>query len=154
MFGFEPRFEYLFSVNVQLRPAEVIGPVPEGIRANFYFTGGSFEGPKVRGTIRPVGGDWFTMRPDGVGCLDIRATAETADGALIYAAYTGLTDAGEDGYEHFARGELPPTFPLRVTPRFSTAHPAYRWLNRLQCVGIGEVDTQKLEIRYDIYALK
>lgn len=154
MFGFEPQLEYLFSMTVQLRPPEIIGPVPEGIRANFYIAGGSFDGPKGRGTIRPVGADWYTMRPDGVGCLDIRATAETDDGALIYATYTGLSDAGQDGYQHFARGELSPVIPLRVAPRFTSAHPNYLWLNRLQCVGIGEIDTQKLEVRYDIYALK
>jgi hypothetical protein len=34
------------------------------------------------------------------------------------------------------------------------AHPDYRWLDRLQCVGFGEVNVQRLEVRFDIYALK
>ncbi len=55
-------------------PPEVIGPVPEGIRANFYVTGGEISGPRLQGTVRPVGGDWLTVRTDGMGILDVRAT--------------------------------------------------------------------------------
>ncbi len=154
MFGFEPRLEYVFSLTCALQPPEVIGPLPEGIRANFYLAGGEIDGPKLHGKIRPVGADWFTMRSDGVGILDIRATFETDDGALVYAAYTGMTDAGQDGYERFLRQDLPPVLPLRIIPRYSTAHPNYQWLNRLQCVGFGEVNLQSLEVRFDIYALK
>lgn len=154
MFGFEPRLEHIFSYKVMLKPAEVIGPLPEGIRANFYLAGGEIDGPNLHGKIRPVGADWFTMRSDGVGILDIRATIETDDGALIYTAYTGVADAGEDSYERFLRHDLPPVQQLRVAPRYSTAHPNYRWLNRLQCVGFGEVNVQQMEVRFDIYALK
>jgi len=154
MFGFEPRMEHVFSFNVMLKPPEVIGPLPEGIRANAYHAGGEIDGPKIHGKVLPVGGDWLTLRSDGVGILDIRATIETDDGALIYTAYTGVADAGEDGYERFLRQDLPPVLQLRTAPRYSTAHPDYRWLNRLQCVGFGEVNVQRLEVRFDIYALK
>jgi hypothetical protein len=137
-----------------LKPAEVIGPLPEGIRANFYVTSGEIDGPNLHGKIRPVGGDWLTIRSDGVAILDVRATIETEDGALIYTFYTGVTDAGEDGYERFLRQDLPPVLQLRIAPRYSTTHPNYLWLNRLQCVGFGECNMQQLEVRYDIYALK
>jgi hypothetical protein len=143
MFGFEPRLEYVFSLNVMLKPPEVIGPLPEGIRANLYIAGGEIDGPQLHGKIRPVGADWLTLRSDGVGILDIRATIETDDGALIYTAYTGVVDAGEDGYERFLRQDLPPVLQLRTAPRYSTTHPNYRWLNRLQCVGFGEVNAQR-----------
>lgn len=154
MFGFEPRLEHIFSFNVLLKPPEVIGPLPEGIRANAYNAGGEVDGPKIHGKILPVGGDWLTLRSDGVGILDIRATIATDDGALIYTACTGVTDAGEDGYERFLRQDLPPVLQTWIAPRYSTAHPDYRWLNRLQCVGFGEVNVQRLEVRFDIYALK
>ena len=154
MFGFEPRLEHVFSYNAMLKPAEVIGPLPEGIRANFYVTSGEIDGPNLHGKIRPVGGDWLTIRSDGVAILDVRATIETEDGALIYTFYTGVTDAGEDGYERFLRQDLPPVLQLRTAARYSTTHPNYLWLNRLQCVGFGECNMQQLEVRYDIYALK
>ena len=146
--------EHLFSYTVTLEPPEVIGPVPEGIRSNFYVTGGEATGPRVRGKVRAAGGDWATLRTDGVVILDVRATIETGDEALIYVSYTGVGDLGEDGYERFLRGDLPGSVPVRTAPRFLTAHPGYEWLNRLQCLGVGEVNLESLEVAYDVYAVR
>jgi hypothetical protein len=152
----EYRLEHLFSYSATLaNPPEVIGPVPEGIRVNFYVTGGEVSGPKVRGKLRPVGGDWLTIRADGVGILDVRATIETHDGALIYVVYAGVVDMGEDGYQKFLRGEpLPSGLAIRTAPRCHTAHPDYKWLNRLQCVGVGQAVLERSEVRYDVYAVR
>ena len=151
---FPYRMEHVFSYVVRLKnPPEIIGSVPGGIRANFYVLGGEISGPKLRGTIRPVGGDWLTVRTDGVGILDVRATLESHDGALIETAYTGVADMGVDGFQKFLNQELPTVLQLRVAPQFRTAHAAYEWLNRVQCVGIGQVDMGPLEVSYDIYAL-
>ena len=125
-----------FSYTVSLDPPEVIGPVPEGIRANFYFGSGEVSGPKVQGKVRPEGGDWLTVRTDGVAVLDVRATFEVGEEALVHTAFTGVGDLGADGYERFLRGDLPPTVALHVTPRFLTAHPDFVWLNRLQGLGV------------------
>lgn len=147
--------EHLFTYSATLQaPPESIGPVPEGIRATFYVTGGELLGPKLRGRVRPVGADWGLMRRDGVFTLDVRATLETDDGALIYAHYHGLGDMGADGYEKFAAGALPPRLPLRTTPVFRTAHPQYQWLHRLLCVGIGEANLETFTVQYDVYALR
>jgi hypothetical protein len=133
---------------------EVIGPVPTGLRVNFYSAGGQVTGPRVRGSVRAVGGDWFTVRPDGIASLSVRTTFETHDGALIDVRYGGVADLGDDGHARFLRGELPEVVRLRTRPRFLTAHPDYRWLNRLFCVGIGEYDTAASEARYDVYAIR
>lgn len=151
---FEYRMEYLFSYSATLTPPEVIGPVPEGIRANFYVTGGSADGPKLRGTLLPVGGDWLTLRRDGIAVLDVKATLRTHDDALIDLAYSGVGDLGVDGYERFVRGELPAKMALRTGPRFRSAHPDYQWLNRLHCVGVGEVQFDRSEVSYDVYAVR
>ena len=149
------RLEHVFSFTATVAsPLEVIGPVPEGVRVNVYCTGGEVSGPKVHGRLRPVGGDWLTIRTDGVAILDVRITIETHDGALIYVTYTGVIDFGEDGYQKFLQQALPPTAPIRVAPRFLTAHPNYQWLNRLQCLGIGETDVEHNEVRYDVYAVR
>jgi len=150
MFAYE--VDYLCSYNATLRP-EIIGPVAEGLRINFHVTGGEVNGPRLRGILRPVGGDWLTLRTDGVGILDVRATIETHDQALIHVAYTGACDLGENGYEAFINNALPPSAPLRTAPRFQTAHPDYRWLNRVQCFNVGEVDLRRFEVHYDVYAL-
>jgi Protein of unknown function (DUF3237) len=151
---FDYCLDHLFSFTATLTSPEVIGPISEGIRANSYITGGEVGGANMQGKFRPVGGDWFTLRKDGVAILDVRATIETHDGALIYASYSGVGDLGENGYDKFLKGELPKTLPLRIAPRFQTAHPAYAWLNRLQCLGIGEVNLEHSNASYDVYALR
>ncbi|HZR33902.1 MAG TPA: DUF3237 domain-containing protein [Nevskia sp.] len=150
----EYRMEHLFSYNAGLRPPEVIAPLPEGARATFHITGGTIRGRRLNGRLQAAGADWFLLRRDGVGQLDVRATLESDDGALIYASYPGLADFGEDGYERFLRGELPKTVKLRTTPTLRTAHPDYQWLHRLLCVGVGEADLEKLEVSYDVYAVR
>ena len=147
--------EHLFSYTGTLAPSqEVIGPIAEGIRVTFYSTGGDIVGPAVRGRVRPVGGDWMTVRRDGIAVLDVRTTFETDDGALILVTYGGLADLGPDGYDRFLRGDLPPTVPLRISPKFSTSHPAYAWLNRIHSLGVGEYRAASNAASYDVYAVK
>ena len=120
---FDYSLEHLFSYEVSLERPQMIGEIPEGIRAIFYVTKGEVTGPKLRGRILPGGGDWLTVRTDGVGILDVRGTLESDDGALIYMAYTGVGDLGEDGYQKFLRGELPASVKLRVAPPFPHVTP-------------------------------
>jgi len=91
----------------------------------FPISGGSFEGERLRGKVLAGGGDWVTVKPDGTFELDLRATLETDDGALIHLTFTGVRD-DENHY-------------FRTLPRFETAAPQYAFLNRLLAVGIGEI---------------
>lgn len=148
------QIDHIFSYRAQLQPPEVLGAMPGGVRVNFTIIGGEFSGPKLRGAVHPVGADFFTLRPDGVGILDVRACLKTHDGALIDVAYQGVGDLGEGGYEKFLAGELPPKLQLRTAPRMLCAHPDYLWVNRLQCMSIGYIDMQTVEVFYDVYALR
>jgi len=153
MFNHPYQLEHIFSFGATLT-SEAIGPVAEGIRVNFYSQGGEVTGPKLQGQCRAVGGDWLTLRTDGIGMLDVRTTLESHDGALIAISYCGVADLGMDGYQRFAEGKLPARAKLHVVPRLQTAHPGYAWLNRVQCVGIGEVDVGRSFVSYDVYALR
>jgi hypothetical protein len=146
--------EHLFSYNAKLKPPELMAPLPEGARATFWILGGTVHGPRLKGKMHAAGADWFLLRRDGVGQLDVRGTLESEDGALIQVSYPGLGDLGEDGYERFMRGELPRKLKLRTTPTLRTAHPDYQWLHRLLCVGVGEADLEAFEVSYDIYAVR
>jgi len=132
----------------------MIGPTPEGLRVNVYVTSGEVFGPKLRGRFRPVGGDWLLIRPDGIGVLDVRATMELDDGALVYTTYGGVAELGPNGYAQFMQGKPPVSADLKIVPRYHTSHADYIWLNRLQCVGIGVVDIEHLRVSYDIYAIR
>lgn len=147
--------EHLFAYTARLHaPPEVIGPVPEGLRINFYIAGGELLGPRLRGQMLGVGCDYALLRRDGVLELDVRGNFQTADGALIDAQYRGLGDLGPDGYERFLAGQLPPRLLLCTRPVLRTAHPDYQWLHRLLCVGVGVADLQSFTVSYDVYALR
>lgn len=148
------KLEHLFSYTGMLAAPEVIGPLPEGLRVNFYSTGGEITGPRVRGKLRPVGGDWVTVRRDGVALLDVRTTFETDDEVPILVMYQGVLDFGVDGYEKFANGDLPSIARIRISPRFSTSHPEYAWMNRVHCLGIGAYRVETNSATYDVYAVQ
>ncbi|MBX3276728.1 MAG: DUF3237 domain-containing protein [Acidobacteria bacterium] len=151
---FPYNLEYLFSYTADLEKIpEVIGQTPDGILINFYVTGGTISGPKLSGTLTHGGGDWYTLREDGVGISNVRATFQTDDGALIYTDYIGIMDLGPDGAANFAKGQVANIVPLKTTPRYHTAHPQYAWLNRLQCLGVGQVDHTAMTVSYDVYAV-
>lgn len=147
--------EHLFAYTARLHaPPEVIGPVPEGLRINFYIAGGELLGPRLRGRMLGVGADYSLLRRDGVLELDVRGNFQTDDGALIDVQYRGLGDLGADGYEQFLAGQLPPRLALHTRPVLRTAHPDYQWLHRPFCVGVGEADLQSFTVSYDVYALR
>ena len=146
--------DHIFSYTGALAPPEIIGESPEGLRVNFYSTGGEITGPRLRGVVRAVGGDWMTVRRDGVACLNVRTTFETHDQAVILVTYEGVIDLGEHGYQAFLSGELPELARLRIAPRFVTSHPEYSWLNRLFCFAAGEYRASTNVATYDVYAVR
>jgi Protein of unknown function (DUF3237) len=146
--GYEMTF--LATLTASLRP-EILGSTPEGYRVDFYIQGGRVIGPRVDAVLRPRGGDWMRIRPDGIGIVDIRATWETREGVLILDEAGGVFDLGRDGYAKAAAGRFSGTAPLYVTPRWSTGHPDWQWLTRCQGFGIGQVIMDALEVQCDIY---
>jgi hypothetical protein len=151
---FEYKMDHIMPYNATLTALEVIGEVPQGIRVNFYVIGGNIAGPKVVGKLRPVGADWLTLRQDDIGVLDVKATAETNDGALLNIVYSGIIDLGPAGYRDFLDDKpLASGTAIRINPKVSTSHPNYLWLNRLHCVGLGGDFLERSEVAYDVYAV-
>jgi Protein of unknown function (DUF3237) len=150
--------EHLFSYTATIGAPQMIGAAVHGLRANFDVTGGTVVGPRLNGTILPVGGDWLLMRPDGVVEIDVRITIRTDDDVLINMSYTGNADMGLDGFQQFASGQAPALgTPLRTFPKFQTGSEKYAWLNRLAMVGIGEAHVNfagQSKLLFDVYAVK
>ena len=86
----EVRTQFLFTMRLLVGPQmQMLGRTPFGDRRIAQVTGGSFEGPRLRGAVMPGGGDWILLRPDGVLQLDVRLTLQTEDQQLIYMTYRG-----------------------------------------------------------------
>jgi hypothetical protein len=147
-FGYELAF--MGALTVQLR-AEVLGHTPQGFRINFFVVQGEAHGPRLNGKVRPEGGDWMCIRPDGVGEVDIKITYETPDGALLLEQSGGIFDIGEQGYQDVIRGVYRGAPPFFATPIYVTSDPRWAWINKLQCFGIGRVVMNELRVECDIY---
>ncbi len=152
---YTPRLERLVHVRVALaREPELIGQTPAGYVINWPPASGTLDGPAFRATV-VVGGEHQTIvRSDGVGLLRVSVTVRTHDGALIAVKYDGTVDYGEDWAGRLAAGRWPAVLPVRSYVRLLTSHPTYRWLNRLDCVGVGEVRPPEWLYAYDMYALR
>ncbi len=131
----------LMTMHVKVGALLNIGAVPYGTRRTAPLGGGTFEGPRLRGTILPGGSaDWQLLRSDGVLEMDLRFTLRTDDGALISMRSFGLRHGPPEVIAAIGRGEPvdPSTYYFRTMPRFKTAHPAYVFLNRLIAVASGD----------------
>lgn len=132
--------EYLFTITANTANNTMIQGAPQGTRLIVAVTGGTFEGPKLKGTIDAPGGDWLTMRADGSAKLDVRLSLKTDDGAVILMTYNGI-GVNRDG-----------SFSIRTAPQFETGDERYSWLNNVQGVGIGAPGPGT--VTYQIYALQ
>jgi hypothetical protein len=131
--------EFLMSLQVITGAPQKIGAVPCGTRTTVPITGGTFDGPRLRGKVIG-GGDWTLLRPDGVLELDLRATLETDDGALIDLRSFGYRHGPADVIAALGRGETvePSRYYFRTLPRFETGATKYAFLNRLLAVASGD----------------
>jgi steroid delta-isomerase-like uncharacterized protein len=147
-----PPMELLYTITMD---AEVhdIGMTPCGHRRVVVVKGGTFEGPKLKGTVLPGGGDWLVERADGSRALDVRITLRTDDAALIYAHYPGRFYCEPAVTQRLLRGD--PVDPsedyFRTAPFFETASPKYGWLNRIMAVGIGT--RAPTTVSYTVYVI-
>jgi hypothetical protein len=140
--------EHLFDMHVNLQPAQPI-PTPVGARMTFITTGGTIDGPKLRGEILPGGGDWLMAGSDGVGRVDVRATIRTHDGVLIHYEARGVIKIPADGLDRLAAGEALPfeqTY-VRTTPKFESADERYAWLSEVVAVAYNILSPNHIDYR-------
>ena len=133
--------QLLMVMQVKVSTVLNIGAVPHGARRTAPLAGGTFEGPRLRGTILPdSSADWQLFRSDGVLEMDLRATLRTDDDALISMSSFGLRHGPSEIIAAIGRGETvdPSTYYFRTMLRFETAHPGYSFLNRLIAVASGD----------------
>jgi hypothetical protein len=113
--------------------------------------------PKLNGKILPGGGDWGLVLDSTTFKLDVRATIETDDGAIIYASYGGYihTDAQKFALLLAGRGHevSPSDYYFRTNPVFETSSPKYAWLNHTLAIGVGRIPAAG-KVAYRVYAIK
>jgi len=125
------------DVHLDVSIPSMIPDGPAGTRVTVQVDGGTFTGPRLRGTVLGPSADWAVFRADGSIKLDVRNLLRTEDGADIYMGYSGI------GLDGGAR--------LRTAPLFETGDGRYAWLNTIQAVATGSSDGTVVD--YEVYAL-
>jgi Protein of unknown function (DUF3237) len=111
-----------------------------GSRLIVPVSGGTFTGPRLKGNVIPLGGDWITQRADGSRVLDVRILLQTDDGQKIYVSWRGIAYTPPGG-----------TFNARITPVFETTATKYTSLNNVVAIGVYRPDLGK--IAYRVYRI-
>lgn len=120
-----PGLEFAFEETVTLADAITPGETAIGGRNIIPITGGTFQGPRIKGTIMPGGWDWQLVRKDG--CLSIEADymLRTDDGAVINVVNKGVACRPADGKPR----------PVITQPVFEPPLGKYEWLGKSAFVG-------------------
>jgi hypothetical protein len=128
------------TLTVVVPPPQRLGAVPHGTRIIAPISGGTFEGPRLRGKVLAGGGDWTLLRSDGVLELDLRITLETDDGAPISMSSFGLRHGPPEVLAALGRGEPvdPSKYYFRTAARFETSAPQYAFLNQVIAIASGD----------------
>ena len=145
------QFEFLMKVAADVGELTSMGGGPLGERRVVAITGGSFEGPGLRGAVVPGGADWQIVRGDGAADIQARYTIESEAGARILVSSEGLRHGPSAVMERLARGDNvdPSLYYFRTVMRFETADPSVDWLNRILALARGQREANA--VRLDVY---
>ena len=117
-----PQLEFALQLRVTLGEAFSIDKTQHGRRTVIPITGGTFEGPLLKGTIINGGAD-YQLNAENRTELEAIYCIETDDGIYIHVRNRGIIANGKD-----ANGN--PTFYFRAAPQFEApADSRYGWLN-------------------------
>jgi hypothetical protein len=123
-----PQLEFVYEAAVGIAPLEDVGEVNSGRQRIIPITGGSFEGPNIRGKVIPGAADWNLVRNDGVTVVSASYFLRTEDGVYIKILNQGVNPALPPG--------APPSLRPRFTiPTFEAPKGRYDWLNKSVFVG-------------------
>lgn len=155
MSGAPPSLEHVTTF--QLVPTEAIdlGRAPTGRRRVGFVKSGSFDGPRLKGTV--VGGDdHYLIRADKVFDLDVRMVLKTEDDAHLTITWRALISGPLEVLRQL--GQDPPpaadTYYLRSAAFLESGDDRYAWVNQAVFVGsgqIGPVATGENGVVYQLY---
>jgi hypothetical protein len=123
-----PQLEFVYEAAVGIAPLEDVGEVSSGHQRIIPITGGSFEGPNIRGKVIAGAADWNLVRNDGVTVVSASYFLRTDDGVYIKILNQGVNPA-------LSPNAPPPSRPRFTVPSFEAPKGRYDWLNKSVFVG-------------------
>ena len=142
-----PQLEFAMQLRVTLGQAYGIDNTQHGRRTVIPITGGTFEGPHLRGTIVNGGAD-YQLNTETRTELEAIYCIKTDDGTYIHVRNRGIIANGKD-----ANGN--PSFYFRAAPQFEApADSPYGWLNNALFVCAPEWSTSFQGIILNVWQVK
>jgi hypothetical protein len=148
--GTAPALRFAFAIKARVGPIQDLGQTARGHRRIIDILGGEVHGPRLAGEILAGGADWQIVRPDGTIEVVARYTIRSRTGALVYVQNEGLRVASPEILARMSRGELVPydSYHFRTAPRFETAEPSLKALERATFVCIASRTTDRVVIGF------
>ena len=143
--------KFLMSVAADVGEPMSMGGGPLGERRVVAVTGGTFEGPQLRGTVVPGGADWQIVRPRRAHTMRAKrcGTLRMPDRVV------------SQGYRHgppevlaaLGRGEEVPAekYFFRTVMRFETGAAGLQWLNRT--IAVASAQRKARQVLLSVYQL-
>jgi hypothetical protein len=147
--------EFLFRMVLHAGAPQMSAPGRDGELRVIPVTGGTFEGPSLKGELIPgTTADWLRVEPDGTAHMDVRLVMRTDQGQTFYMQYSGVRSGPPAVLAQLGRGEAvnPSEYYFRIAVRFETGDPALLWLNRVLAVGVGQ--RPPAGPTYDVYVVR
>lgn len=144
------QLQWLMTAQVQvLRPVQ-IGQIPTGFHQGVPIGNGSFEGPRLRGTVIAGSHDWQLIQSDGLARLDVTGAMLTHDDVTIRVSSKGMRHGPPAVMARLSAGELvpPDQYYMRALARFDAPAGPYDWLNKALFVSWGERYADRVVIHY------
>lgn len=117
-----PQLEFALQLKVTLGEAYTIDNTQHGRRTIIPITGGTFEGPLLRGTIVSGGADYQLITGNRTQ-LEAIYCIKTEDGTYIHVRNRGIAVNGKDSFNR-------PISYFRTAPQFEAPSDSkYAWLN-------------------------
>lgn len=145
-----PGLRFAFAIKAKVGPVQDLGQTARGHRRIIDIVGGEVAGPRLDGEILPGGADWQIVRPDGTIEVVAHYTIRSTSGAMIYVQNEGLRVASPEVLARMSKGELVPfdSYHFRTAPRFETAEPSLKWLERATFVGVAARTPDRIAIGF------
>ncbi|WP_159520700.1 DUF3237 family protein [Sunxiuqinia indica] len=124
-----PGLEFTCELKVTIDPVMNLGSTCYGDRIIIPISGGTFEGPKLKGTVLPGGADYQKLYKDnGLTELEAIYTIRTDDNVLIHVRNVGIFyNPNEDAVKTTADSN---EIYFRTAPKFEAPEDSkYAWLN-------------------------
>ena len=130
-----PQLEYVCELKVTCDPGYNVGPTAHGNRFIIPINGGTFEGPKMKGTVIPGGAD-HQLQGDKRIELEAIYSIKTDDGVYIHVRNLGLM-CFKNGENYF-----------RCAPKFEApSNSKYDWLNNALFICVPAVKKDYISLK-------